>query len=305
MASVPSPLPEPAAAGQPQVLVLTGMSGAGRSTAAHALEDLGWFVVDNMPPSLLPRMVELARQARPIGGPSDGLRIAAVADVRGGEFFGDLREALDAVKGIGIHPHLVFLEADDETIVRRFEANRRPHPLQGDGRLVDGIAAERQLLTQLRETADLLIDTTPLNVHQLRARIENAVGSGSDHALQLTIMSFGFKYGLPVDADFVVDCWFLPNPYWVPELRPLTGQDNEVSEFVLGQAGAAPFMDAFQTALDVALKGYRSENKRYATIAMGCTGGKHRSVALAQALAQRIAGDDVSIRVVHRDLGRE
>ena len=305
MASVSSRLAEPAAAGQPQVLVLTGMSGAGRSTAAHALEDLGWFVVDNMPPSLLPRMVELARQARPIGGPADGLRIAAVADVRGGEFFGDLREALEAVNGIGIHPHLVFLEADDETIVRRFESNRRPHPLQGDGRLVDGIIAERQLLTQLRESADLLIDTSPLNVHQLRARIENAVGSGTGRALQITIMSFGYKYGLPVDADFVADCRFLPNPYWVPELRPLTGRDADVSDFVLGQAATDPFMDAFQTALEVALEGYRTENKRYATIALGCTGGKHRSVALAESLAQRLKADDMSIRVVHRDLGRE
>src|SRR4051812_28752774 len=227
MASVSSRLAEPAD-GQPQVLVVTGMSGAGRSTAAHALEDLGWFVVDNMPPSLLPRMVELARQARPIGDQSDGLKIAAVADVRGGEFFGDLREALEAVNGFGIHPHLVFLEADDETIVRRFESNRRPHPLQGGRRLVDGIMAERQLLTQLRESADLLIDTSPLNVHQLRARIETAVGAGTGRALQVTIMSFGYKCGLPVDADFVADCRFLPNPYWVPELRPLTGRDTDV-----------------------------------------------------------------------------
>jgi UPF0042 nucleotide-binding protein len=304
MACVSSRLDEPAASGQPQVLVLSGMSGAGRSTAAHALEDLGWFVVDNMPPSLLPRMVELARQARPTN-PTEGLRIAAVADVRGGEFFGDLREALDAVEGIGIHPRLVFLEADDETIVRRFESNRRPHPLQGDGRLVDGIAEERRLLAQLRESADLLIDTTPLNVHQLRARIETALGRGTTHALQITVMSFGFKYGLPVDADFVADCRFLPNPYWVPELRPLTGQDLEVSDFVLAQPGAETFLKSFEAALEVALEGYRSENKRYATIALGCTGGRHRSVALAQALAARIASDDVSIRVVHRDLGRE
>ncbi|MFL6288136.1 MAG: RNase adapter RapZ [Actinomycetes bacterium] len=299
-----SRLAEPAD-GQPQVLVVTGMSGAGRSTAAHALEDLGWFVVDNMPPSLLPRMVELARQARPIGDQSDGLKIAAVADVRGGEFFGDLREALEAVNGFGIHPHLVFLEADDETIVRRFESNRRPHPLQGGRRLVDGIMAERQLLTQLRESADLLIDTSPLNVHQLRARIETAVGAGTGRALQVTIMSFGYKYGLPVDADFVADCRFLPNPYWVPELRPLTGRDTDVSDFVLGQAATDPFMDAYQAALEVALEGYRTENKRYATIALGCTGGKHRSVALAESLAERLSADDMSIRVVHRDLGRE
>jgi UPF0042 nucleotide-binding protein len=302
---VSSPLIEPEPAGQPRVLVVTGMSGAGRSTAAHALEDLGWFVVDNMPPALLPRMVELARQARPLGDPSGGLRIAAVTDVRGGEFFGDLQEALGAVAATGIRPHVVFLEAEDDTIVRRFEANRRPHPLQGDGRLVDGIVEERRLLAELRETADLLIDTTPLNVHQLRARIENAVGHGAGHTVQITVISFGFKYGLPVDADFVADCRFLPNPFWVPELRPLSGQDVEVAEYVLDQPGAEPFLDAFEKTLEVALAGYRVESKRYATIAMGCTGGKHRSVALAHALARRLESDDVAIRVVHRDLGRE
>ena len=302
---VSSPLIEPETAGQPQVLVVTGMSGAGRSTAAHALEDLGWFVVDNMPPALLPRMVELARQARPLGGVAGGLRIAAVADVRGGEFFGDLQDALGAVEATGIRPHVVFLEAEDDTIVRRFEANRRPHPLQGDGRLVDGIAEERRLLEQLRETADLLIDTTPLNVHQLRARIENALGHGAGRSLQVTVISFGFKYGLPVDADFVVDCRFLPNPFWVPELRPLSGQDVEVAEYVLEQPGAEPFLESFERALEIAIDGYRVENKRYATIALGCTGGKHRSVALAHALARRLESDDVAIRVVHRDLGRE
>lgn len=302
---VSTPLIEPEATGQPRVLVLTGMSGAGRSTAAHALEDLGWFVVDNMPPALLPRMVELAKQARPLGDPSAGLRIAAVTDVRGGEFFGDLQEALGAVEASGIRPHVVFLEAEDDTIVRRFEANRRPHPLQGDGRLVDGIAEERRLLSQLRETADLLIDTTQLNVHQLRTRIENAVGHGGSHTLQVTVISFGFKYGLPVDADFVVDCRFLPNPFWVPELRPLSGQDAPVSEYVLGQPGAEPFLESFERVLEVALDGYRVENKRYATIALGCTGGKHRSVALAQALARRLESGDLAIRVVHRDLGRE
>lgn len=286
-----------------EVLVVTGMSGAGRSTAANALEDLGWFVVDNMPPSLLPRMVELARQGRQ--DQSADLRIAAVADVRGGEFFGDLKEALTAVGRFGIRPRVLFLEADDETIVRRFEASRRPHPLQGEGRLVDGIAAERALLADLREAADLLIDTTPLNVHQLRTRIENAVGHGEARPVQVTVMSFGFKYGLPVDADFVADCRFLPNPHWEPELRPLTGQDTAVAGFVLRQPGAGPFLDGFVSALAVVLDGYRAENKRYATIALGCTGGKHRSVALAEELADRIAGEHVSIKVVHRDLGRE
>jgi UPF0042 nucleotide-binding protein len=286
-----------------EVLVVTGMSGAGRSTAANALEDLGWFVVDNMPPSLLPRMVELARQGRP--DQSADLRIAAVADVRGGEYFGDLTAALTAVERFGIRPRVLFLEADDETIVRRFEASRRPHPLQGDGRLVDGIAAERVLLADLRESADLLIDTSPLNVHQLRSRIETALGRGEARPVQVTVMSFGFKYGLPVDADFVADCRFLPNPHWEPELRPLTGRDEVVSRFVLSQPDAEPFLDAFVAALRVVVEGYRTENKRYATIALGCTGGKHRSVALTEELARRIEGEHVSIKVVHRDLGRE
>ncbi|MCZ3386551.1 MAG: RNase adapter RapZ [Actinomycetia bacterium] len=300
-------------ADRPEVLVLTGMSGAGRSTAADALEDLGWFVVDNMPPSLLPRLVELARQGRAAvatgnaesGIESETLRIAAVADVRGGEFFGDLQAALRAVESFGIEPRLVFLEADDDTIVRRFESSRRPHPLQGDGRLVDGIAAERALLVTLRESADLLIDTSPLNVHQLRTRIQTALGHGGTRPVQITVMSFGFKYGLPVDADFVADCRFLPNPYWVPELRPLSGEDAVVSDYVLGQSDAAPFLDAYETALRIALEGYRVENRRYATVALGCTGGRHRSVALSVELMRRLASESVSIRVVHRDLGRE
>lgn len=296
---------ESAAPGQPEVIVVTGMSGAGRSTAAHALEDLGWFVVDNMPPSLLPRMVELARQPSPAGDATSRLRIAVVTDVRGGEFFGDLRAALDTVEGTGIRPRLVFLEADDETIVQRFESNRRPHPLQGDGRLVDGIAAERRILAQLRETADLLIDTTRLNVHQLRDRVETALGGRHAPAVQVTILSFGFKYGLPVDADFVLDCRFLPNPYWIPELRALNGQDVEVTQFVLEQPGAAPFVEHLVAALGVVLDGYRAEGKRYATIAVGCTGGKHRSVAIAHELERRIASSEVALRVVHRDLGRE
>ena len=182
---------------------------------------------------------------------------------------------------VGVVPRLVFLEADDETLVRRFESSRRPHPLQGEGRLVDGIIAERALLSSLRESADLLIDTSPLNVHQLRTRIETALGHGGTRPVQITIMSFGFKYGLPVDADFVADCRFLPNPYWVPDLRPLTGEDPSVSTYVLGQPSAVPFLESYQTALQVALDGYLTENKRYVTVALGCTGGKHRSVALA------------------------
>lgn len=282
-----------------EVVLLTGMSGAGRSTAANALEDLGWFVVDNMPPALLPRMVELAARGQGVQ------RIAAVADVRSGEFFDALQDALEAVRAHGIAPRVVFLEADDESLIRRFEASRRPHPLQEDERLIDGIMREREQLTEVRERADLLIDTTDLNVHQLRRRVEDAFGDSEFDGVQVTIVSFGFKYGLPVDADLVADCRFLPNPHWDPDLQPLTGRDDRVSQFVLSQPAAGLFLDAYVPALRVVLTGYRTENKRYATVAVGCTGGKHRSVAVAEELATRIGGEGVSVRVVHRDLGRE
>jgi len=284
----------------PDVVLLTGMSGAGRSTAANALEDLGWFVVDNMPPELLPRMVELAGR-----GGSDVTKIAAVADVRSGEFFAALQGALLSVRRNGIEPRIVFLEADEDAIVRRFEASRRPHPLQAEGRLVDGINQERELLRELRGSADLLIDTSELNVHQLRRRIEEVFATADTEDLQVTVMSFGFKYGLPVDADLVVDCRFLPNPYWDLKLRPLTGVDKEVADYVLGQPAAQPFLDAYLPALDIVLHGYLEENKRYVTLAVGCTGGKHRSVAMSEEIVRRISGDGVAARVVHRDLGRE
>jgi len=284
----------------PDVVLLTGMSGAGRSTAANALEDLGWFVVDNMPPELLPRMVELAGR-----GGSDVTKIAAVADVRSGEFFAALQDALQAVRRNGIEPRIVFLEADEDAIVRRFEASRRPHPLQAERRLVDGINQEREMLRELRGSADLLIDTSELNVHQLRRRIEEAFAGADSEDIQVTVMSFGFKYGLPVDADLVVDCRFLPNPYWDLKLRPLTGVDKDVSDYVLGQPAAQPFLDAYLPALDIVLRGYMEENKRYVTLAVGCTGGKHRSVAMAEEITARISGEGVAARVVHRDLGRE
>jgi RNase adapter protein RapZ len=284
----------------PEVVLLTGMSGAGRSTAANALEDLGWFVVDNMPPALLPRLVELAAR-----GQGAVQRIAAVADVRSGEFFSALEGALDTVRLHGITPRMVFLEADDDAIVRRFESSRRPHPLQDDGTLIDGIAREREQLAVLRERADLLIDTSEMNVHQLRRRVEDSFADQDTEGVQVTVMSFGFKYGLPLDADLVADCRFLPNPHWVPDLRPLTGQDEAVSNFVLSQPAAEPFLAAYVPALDVVLQGYAQENKKYATVAVGCTGGKHRSVAVAEEIARRIGTDGLSVRVVHRDLGRE
>jgi UPF0042 nucleotide-binding protein len=284
----------------PDVVVVTGMSGAGRSTAANALEDLGWFVVDNMPPALLPTLVDLA------GRGSDGVpRIAAVVDARGGEYFTDLLGALDQVTVRGSRTRIVFLEADDDALVRRFESSRRPHPLQGDGRIVEGIERERSLLADLRARADLLVDTSDLNVHQLRARIDQAFGGVDEAPVRVTVMSFGYKYGVPPDADMVGDCRFLPNPHWVPELRAQTGQDAPVSDYVLGQAGAREFLDHFEAALRVVLNGYAREGKRYATVALGCTGGKHRSVAMVEELAGRIRDSDAEVRVVHRDLGHE
>ena len=283
-----------------RLLVITGLSGAGRSTAAKCLEDLDWFVVDNLPPTLIDPMVDLGTRSQ--GAVS---RIAVVVDVRSGGFFADLEAAFEQLAGNGVHPQVLFLEAADDQLVRRFENVRRPHPLQGDGRLVDGIAAERALLRELRGAADLTIDTTDLNVHELRSKIAAAFADETEPDLRATVVSFGYKYGLPVDADLVVDCRFLPNPHWVPELRPLTGCDPPVRDYVLRQPGAAPFLDEFSEVLKVVTTGYRTEGKHYVTLAVGCTGGKHRSVAMAEELAGRLRGLDLDVKVVHRDLGRE
>jgi UPF0042 nucleotide-binding protein len=275
------------------------MSGAGRSTTANVLEDLGWFVVDNLPPALLPTLAELGGRAR-----GDVARIAAVVDVRSGSFFADLTEALGQLAVRGSDPRIVFLEASDEVLVRRHEAVRRPHPLQGDGILSDGIARERAMLRDLRADADIVLDTTNLNVHELAAKVVQSFEQVSP-GLHVTIMTFGYKYGLPVDADLVLDCRFLPNPHWVPELRPLTGQDPTVRDYVLGQPGARPVLDSYEQVLALVGEGYLREGKRYATVAIGCTGGKHRSVAMAEELVARLAAGGVDATVVHRDLGRE
>ena len=285
---------------RPDVVVVTGMSGAGRSTAANALEDLGWFVVDNMPPALLPTLVDLA------GRGGDGVpQIAAVLDARSGGYFTALLGALDEVAAQGSPPRVVFLEADDASLVKRFESSRRPHPLQGEDRLVDGIERERLLLGELRARADLLVDTSDLNVHQLRARIEQAFEGVESLPVRLTVVSFGYKYGVPPDADMVGDCRFLPNPHWIPDLREQTGRESVVADYVLGQPGATDFLEHFGSALRVVLAGYAREGKRYATVGLGCTGGKHRSVAMAEALAASLTDSDARVRVVHRDLGRE
>ena len=284
-----------------ELLVVTGMSGAGRSTAANALEDLGWFVVDNLPPQLLPPLVELASRA------GDAVpRVAAIADIRGGRLFADAEAAIAALRESPLRVRVLFLDASDETLVRRFEQVRRPHPLQGGGTVLDGIAAERARMADIRGDADVVIDTSSLNIHQLTTAIAERFAGEDAPELRLTVQSFGFKYGVPSDVDAVVDTRFLPNPFWVPELKALTGLDAPVRDYVLGLPGAMAFVDAYLAAESIVLEGYRHENKRSATIAVGCTGGKHRSVAIAAELAARFAelpGVAVSLR--HRDLGRE
>jgi UPF0042 nucleotide-binding protein len=284
----------------PELVIITGMSGAGRSTTANVLEDLGWFVVDNLPPALLPTLAELGGRAQ-----GNVPRIAAVVDVRSGSFFSDLTRAVDELTTNGNDPRVVFLEASDDSLVRRHEAVRRPHPLQGDGLLSEGISREREMLRDLRADADIVIDTSNLNVHELSAKVLQAFEESSRSGLHATIISFGYKYGLPVDADLVVDCRFLPNPHWVPDLRPLTGRDQAVTDYVLGQPGAGEFVEGCAQLLELVSEGYLREGKRFATVAVGCTGGKHRSVAITEELAGRLRGAGMDVAVVHRDLGRE
>ena len=283
-----------------ELTIITGLSGAGRSEAAKCLEDLGWFVVDNLPPALLATMAELVTRSQ-----GAVARIAVVVDVRGRAFFSDLRAGLDELAARGVSRRIVFLEASDDALVRRFEHVRRPHPLQGEGRVVDGITRERELLQELRGEADLVIDTSGLNVHELRDKVGAALSGASTAHLRATVVSFGFKYGLPVDADMVVDCRFLPNPHWEPELRPYTGRDAVIKEFVLGQPGAQEFLEQYGAVLDLVVAGFLREGKRYVTIAVGCTGGKHRSVAIAEEIAHRNEGPDRDVAVIHRDLGKE
>lgn len=284
-----------------ELLVVTGMSGAGRSTVGDALEDLGWYVVDNLPPQMLSPISDLFTLTR-----STLPKLAVVIDVRGTEFFGEINEHLNQLRGRGVNLRLLFLEATDAALVKRFEQVRRPHPLQGDGTILDGISLERSRLTHLRGQADVVIDTSDLNIHQLSTKITDNFSLENKSKLRLTVMSFGFKYGLPTDADLVADMRFLPNPFWEESLRPFTGEDQQVSDFVLAQEGAAEFISSYVAALRPVLAGYQRENKRYATIAIGCTGGKHRSVAVSRAIAAELAKEhEVSVNIKHRDLGKE
>ncbi|MCW2810265.1 MAG: putative ATPase [Friedmanniella sp.] len=281
-----------------RLVVVTGMSGAGRSTAAHTLEDLGWYVVDNLPPSVLPEVCEQARKI-------DLDRLAVVLDVRTRSFFEQLPTMFSDLSAGGTLPEILYLEAADDVIVRRQESVRRPHPLQGDGRLMDGITAERETLATLRAAADLVIDTSSLNVHQLGSRVTHAYGRESNDQLRVTLLSFGFKNGIPVDADMVLDVRFLPNPHWVPELRPQTGLSKPVSDYVLRQPGAEEFLTSLQDLLGVVSVGYLHEGKRFATIAIGCTGGKHRSTSMVEEFARRLREAGQPTTVLHRDVGRE
>ena len=291
---------DPASREETRLVVVTGVSGGGRSTVARALENVGFYVVDNLPQALMVDMAELAFAA---GGTTR--QTAMVLDVRSRAFSTDLAGAIQALRDKGFHPRVVFVDADDEVLIRRFESVRRSHPLQGDGRLEEGIAAERKLLEEARDQADVIIDTSHLNVNQLRRRVEELFGGEDARRLRVTVLSFGFKYGLPPDADFVLDARFLPNPYWVPELREFTGRDEAVSSYVLGQDGALDFVGSYATLIAATASGFEREGKRYLTVAVGCTGGKHRSVAISEELAVRLRDSRLSANAQHRDLGRE
>jgi UPF0042 nucleotide-binding protein len=283
---------------KPELLIVTGMSGAGRSTAANALEDQGWYVIDNLPPQLLGPINDLfSLSSVPLP------RVAVVIDVRGGEFFAELQTQLQQLRARDLRVQMLFLEASDAALVKRFESVRRPHPLQADGTVVDGIGAERTLMIPLREGADLIIDTSDLNVHQLTSQVAETFGVESSR-LRLNLISFGFKYGTPADADMVIDARFIANPHWNEKLRTKTGNDVEVVEYVMQQPGVTEFLKNYLAALVPVLAGFARENKRFVTIAVGCTGGKHRSVAIANYLAEQLA-DAARVVVRHRDLGRE
>ena len=287
--------------GSREFLILTGMSGAGRSTVAHALEDLGWHVVDNLPPSLLPELaVEMSKSEA---------SVAVVVDVRGGKFFDALSSALINLKGAAIDYRLLFLDATDQALVQRFESTRRPHPLQSGDRIVDGIARERVKLEELRSQADVVIDTSNLNVHQLEKRTGEIFAAGIGQALRINVLSFGYKYGIPVDADIVLDCRFIPNPHWVPELRPLSGLDEKVFNHVLSSEGVSDFVASYVAVIEKMIPGYLREGKKYVTIAIGCTGGKHRSVSISREISKQLNSAQgefaISAHATHRDVGRE
>ena len=286
-----------------ELVVISGMSGAGRSTVAHTLEDLGWYVVDNLPPSMLANLYELSSRSTS--------SVAVVIDVRGREFFDDLTTSLSELADKAIARKILFVDAADDVLVRRFESTRRPHPLQGNDRILDGISKERERLREVRSVADIVIDSSNLNIHQLDKKIIEIFGSDNDADLKVNILSFGYKYGIPVDADLVMDCRFIPNPHWIPELRPLNGLDKPVSDNVLMAENVAEFLDKYQDLFQTMSNGFINEGRKFLTLGVGCTGGKHRSVAIGEELARRLngkvhaSGKKISAVTIHRDLGKE
>jgi UPF0042 nucleotide-binding protein len=286
-----------------ELLIITGMSGAGRSTVAHSLEDLGWYVVDNLPPALLANLIDLVE--------GSVKQIAVVIDVRGRAFFDDLTRSLADIGEQGVGRKILFVDASDEALVRRFESTRRPHPLQASDRILDGISKERLRLREIRESADLVIDSSSLNIHQLEKKIADYFHEDNSVDLQVNILSFGYKYGIPVDADLVVDCRFIANPHWNLELRPMSGLDKPVSDAVLNSVNVQEFLTRYQSLFETMATGFIEEGRKYLTLAIGCTGGKHRSVAITQELNQRLSnskslpGKRIQSKALHRDLGRE
>ena len=283
-----------------EVTVLTGMSGAGRSTAADALEDLGFFVIDNLPPTLIGKVADLARSGERV------TRYVLVVDVRSGLFVDDLTASLAELRASGAITRVVFLDAADDVLVRRYEATRRRHPLADGDRMVDGIERERRLLEDLKGRADVVLDTTHCNVHELRERVRSLLDErGNDDELHVSVVSFGYKHGVPVDVDLVFDVRFLPNPHWIDALRPLTGTDAPVRDFVLAQPVTGEYLIELERLFRLTLPAYRLEGKSYLSIAIGCTGGRHRSVAVAEALAGTLASLGHEPTVRHRDRDRE
>lgn len=282
------------------LVLITGMSGSGRNTAASVLEEMGWYVADNLPPELIMRMVELSFEAD-----SPVERLAIVTDVRSRAFAGNLGEVLDRLREEGRHPYVIFFDANDDTLIARYDSVRRMHPLQENGTLSQGIATERQMLLPIKGMADLVIDTSDMSVHDLRRELEHQLTDPADKVQQITVESFGFKHGAPRDADLLFDVRFLPNPYWVPELRAGRGTNKPVADYVLGQPEATGFLDHISSLVELVLPGYHREGKSFMTIAIGCTGGHHRSVAIAEALANRLRSlSGVEINLVHRDIER-
>lgn len=279
--------------------VISGLSGAGRSTAADVLEDQKWFVIDNMPVELMPRVADLALR--------EGAEIERVAFVVGpNSDTTDLATMLDGLRDDGSRVRVLFLDARSDVLIRRFEGTRRRHPAAAGELLGAAIEQERTLLEPMRAMADVVVDTSDLNVHQLRDRVKELfAGADAPSGMQITVQSFGFKHGLPVDVDMVFDCRFLPNPHWVEELRPQTGVDAPVRDHVLGSEPAAAFLAGVDALLDAVLPGFETEGKAYLTLAFGCTGGRHRSVAIAEEVSRRIAGRGLDPKVVHRDMGKD